>query len=112
MSAEVKKHLFEILRFIDELEAIANESNSYERFSKDAKAIRAMERLYEIIGEATRKAIEKQPGLPISDSRKIIALRNILAHNYDNVAARILWETASKGIPTLKVEVESLLNID
>ncbi len=112
MSAEVKKHLYEILRFIEELEAVMSEHDSFGSFSNDAKAVRAAERLYEIIGEATRKALEKHSDLPISDSRKIIALRNILAHNYENVAVKILWETASIGIPILKKEVESLLKTD
>ena len=112
MNTAVKKHLFEILRFIEELEVVIGESDSFEHFSKDAKAIRAAERLYEIIGEATRKALEKQPDLPISDSKKIIALRNILAHNYDNVAAKILWETASGGVPVLKKEVGLLLKLE
>ncbi|MCB0550985.1 MAG: DUF86 domain-containing protein [Phaeodactylibacter sp.] len=47
--------------------------------------------------------------MPVTDRRKIIALRNILAHNYDNISTKILWETASNGIPSLKSEVGALL---
>lgn len=105
----MKKYLFEIHLFIEELESIVSEFEEFEEFQSDAKAIRALERLYEIIGEALRKALQEQPDLAVSDSHKIIALRNILAHNYDNVATKILWESAFSGIPNLKVEVEILL---
>lgn len=72
MNPRVKKYLFEILRFIEELESIILEFENFDNFQSDAKAIRATERLYEIIGEALRKAIHEHPGLPISDTRKII----------------------------------------
>ena len=79
MSPKVKKYLFEILRFIEEVDSIISEFEHFEQFQSDAKAIRVLERLYEIIGEALRKALHEHPGLPISDARKIVALRNILA---------------------------------
>lgn len=109
MSPRVKKYLFEILRFIEELESIISEFEQFEQFQSDAKSIRALERLYEIIGEALRKALHEHPELPITDTRKIIALRNILAHQYDNISAKILWETSYSGIPILKSEVGALI---
>lgn len=70
---------------------------------------RAFERLFEIIGEATRCLIAEQSDIPISNTDKIIGMRNIIAHGYDVVNYRVLWQAWLDHIPVLKAEVEGLM---
>jgi len=71
----------------------------------------AIERQCEIIGEALRRLakIDADPCSRISDSARIIAFRNILAHGYADVDDRIVWDTVESKVPILLREVDALL---
>ncbi|MGH8021482.1 MAG: HepT-like ribonuclease domain-containing protein [Opitutaceae bacterium] len=46
----------------------------------------------------------------ITDARRIIGLRNILAPGYDTIGHRILWAAVVQHLPTLKAEVHALIH--
>ena len=48
--------------------------------------------------------------IEISDSRKIVDLRNRIIHGYDSVSDEVIWGIIIKQIPVLKNEVEKLLS--
>ena len=77
-------------------------------FEKTPLAIRSLERLLEIIGEAVKKLLETDPNLTIGNSQRIISLRNRLAHAYDSIELPVLWAIAIKNIPKLKEEITLL----
>jgi uncharacterized protein with HEPN domain len=54
----------------------------------------AVERQYEIIGEALNRLRKLSPATAsqISDCDRIIGFRNVLAHGYDVVDDRISWD--------------------
>jgi len=81
---------------------------AFQNFEQDLMAIRATERLFEIIGEATKRALNVEPDLPISDTSKIIAMRNKIAHGYDEVDVAVLWNTYKKYLPILRNEVADI----
>ncbi len=64
----------------------------------------------QIIGEAVRALPEDvqamAPDIPWS---KIIGMRNILVHGYFDIDTDIVWEAATRDIPSLKPAVERLL---
>ena len=64
----------------------------------------------EIIGEAANhlsgEIIEKYPDV---EWKEIIALRNILIHEYFGVDAKIVWDIISEDLPSLKKTVEIIL---
>ena len=95
----------EYLRHIlDETEYLISERKGInkEQFFRDATIKRAFVRSIEIIGEAARRISQTfrqdHPDIPW---RKIIAQRNVLVHEYDNVAIEELWRVATARIPEL-----------
>ena len=49
------------------------------------------------------------PDFKLSNSRKIIDVRNRIIHGYDSVSDDIIWAIIYESIPELKKEVEVLL---
>lgn len=73
----------------------------------------AVERNFEIIGEAVGRLIHLDPDTAarISSHRQIVDFRNMLIHGYDLIDHRIVWSTIAEKIPLLVAEVESLLGL-
>lgn len=78
-------------------------------FVNDIRTKRAIERNLEIIGEALNRIIKQFPDIQISNSRKIIDLRNRIIHGYDTIADEVIWGIIINHIPILKKEIESIL---
>lgn len=78
-------------------------------YLKDRKLQLAVERAVEIIGEAARHVSEgyrqKHPEIPW---RGIIALRNVLAHEYGEIQQERMWRVVSQRIPDLITLIEQL----
>jgi uncharacterized protein with HEPN domain len=71
---------------------------------------RAVERNIEIIGEAMNRILKENSEIEISNSRKIVAVRNRIIHGYDSVSDDLVWGIIINQLPILKVEVEQLLS--
>ena len=63
-----------------------------------------------MIGEALSRLKAIAPGLlaRISDSDRIIGMRNIIAHGYDVIDADIIWTALKDHLPVLKVQISEL----
>lgn len=57
-----------------------------------------------------KKLLSVEPYIAISDTRKIIAMRNRIIHGYDTVDDTVVWNVLITSIPVLKEEVAALLN--
>ena len=82
---------------------------SFSRYILDLKTKRAVERNLEIVGEAMNRLVKGFPDFKLSNSRKIIDVRNRIIHGYDSVSDDIIWTIIHESIPELKKEVEVLL---
>lgn len=71
----------------------------------------AVERHFEIIGEAVRRLAREDPetAARISDYPRIIAFRNVLIHGYDLVDHTTVWKVIRENLPPLLSQVEGLL---
>ena len=71
----------------------------------------AAERQLMIIGEALNRLRKNEQELlaSITDSRKIITFRNILAHGYDVIRNEVVWGILDSDLSTLTAEVSALL---
>lgn len=98
---------------IEAAEAIARfvEGRSFADYEADSMLASAVERKFEIIGEALGSAIQADPGLErhLPEARKAIGFRNVLAHGYEDVAASVVWSTAIEDVPQLTEKLRLLL---
>lgn len=83
------------------------EGQTFADFSSSELVRSAVERPFEIIGEALGKAMTMEPALELRSPewRKIVGLRNRLIHGYDSVDDEIIWDifnpNSSPPLPTL-----------
>jgi uncharacterized protein with HEPN domain len=67
----------------------------------------AVERQLEILGEALARALRLDPTLQsrLPASRGAIDFRNVIAHEYDALAAATVWDIARNELPGLAADV-------
>jgi uncharacterized protein with HEPN domain len=72
----------------------------------------AVERQFEIVGEALRVVLQNRPELAvnITDARAIVAFRNQLTHAYSAVDHATVWGLLERRVPQLRAEVTRLLD--
>lgn len=87
------------------------EGRTLSEFETDLMLRSAVERQFEIIGEALTRLRKSDPAVlqHISEATRIIGFRNVLIHGYDTVTNAITWDIVQKKLPILLVEIESLL---
>lgn len=78
-------------------------------FLKDSRTQRAAERLFEIIGEALARLVRDFPliAVRIPEHRRVIDFRNVLAHGYDIVDPRLVFDLARTRLPDLLVALRA-----
>lgn len=75
---------------------------SFEDFQSDLVLRSAVERQIEILGEAAnRVSVEFQNAHPQIPWRKVIGQRNVLAHEYKDIADNLIWAVVTGHIPEL-----------
>ena len=87
------------------------ENLTLERFAQDRVVRQAVERNFEIIGEALIRLskVDEATTDRIGPVAEIKAFRNILVHAYDSIDHEIVWDIIQKKLPTLLRNVEELL---
>ena len=91
-----KAYLWDMLQAADEARALCR-GFTFEAFEAERRSLLALERLMELVGEAARRVSEDfQRAHPEIAWRKIIGLRNVLAHEYGSVDHRRLFLAATQ----------------
>lgn len=84
---------------------------TFEAFAANDEKRAAVERQVFVIGEAAARLPDewkqRRPGVPW---RKIVGLRNLLAHGYWEIDAEELWDIARNKVPEFVSELRSLLD--
>ena len=113
MRLEAKKYLYDIQQAAMLL-AQFTAGKDFDQYADDAMLRAAVEREFEIIGEALAKLAKLDPGLAsgISEHRSIINFRNILIHGYADVDDRLVWDVVETRLPVLSREIDVLLGAD
>jgi len=82
----------------------------YEGFRQDDKAMYAVIRAFEIIGEASRQIPEDMrianPEVPW---REMAGMRNKLTHEYFGVNTEVVWRTVQEDLPVIIRALRKLL---
>jgi len=84
---------------------------SLDDYGRDRLLRQAVERNFEIKGEAVRRLAHSDPATAarIREVPQIIAFRNVLIHGYDLVDHALVLSTIEHQVPALLVDVETLL---
>jgi uncharacterized protein with HEPN domain len=100
----------DITRLQDILDAIKDIEELLSIESRGRLDERALERCFEIIGEACKiistQLQNKYPDVPWAN---IISLRNRIIHEYDKIVTENLWDIAEHKIPSLRDWIEGIL---
>ncbi|MGI0083832.1 MAG: HepT-like ribonuclease domain-containing protein [Nitrososphaerales archaeon] len=110
MRLEARKYLYDIQQAAARV-AEFTLGKQLEDYRSNAMLRSAVERQFEIIGEALAQLARLDENLvaKISEHRRIIAFRNILIHGYAEVDDRLVWDVVQAKVPVLIREVEKLL---
>ena len=110
MELEAKKYVYDILQAAQLLTDFTS-GKSFDNYSQDPLLRSAVERQFEIAGEALSQLAKRdeQIAVRISEHRRIIAFRNILIHGYADVDDRLVWDIVETKLSVLRNEVEKLL---
>lgn len=109
MSEVIHKCLIDIESCILEVESYYMDNKTYDYFVADKIRKKATERNFEIIGEAMNRTLKVSPDIRITNAHRIVALRNIIIHGYDNISDENIWAVVVNHIPILKKEVQTLI---
>jgi uncharacterized protein with HEPN domain len=109
MDREVKKLLHDISESLSSVESYIGNKKVFSEYQNNKLIKRAVEREFEIIGEAMKRLLAFEPNIRISDPRRIVNFRNRISHGYDTLDDTIVWGIIVNHLPQLKTEIEQLL---
>ena len=103
MRPETLKRLMDAKAACDAIEAFTS-GLDFEAFAASALVRSAVERQFEIIGEALSKASKEDDGVGrvIPEIPRIVDLRNRLIHGYDSVDDQLIWDVVRAKLPGLR----------
>jgi uncharacterized protein with HEPN domain len=111
MNDETRKNLVDILQASQEIQSFTV-GLEFQAYQDSPVTQRAVERDFEIIGEALSRIKRTDPAIlnTISEHHRIIGFRNILIHGYDMVDEAIVWNAVKNHLPILIQEIQKILN--
>ncbi len=110
MDNELKSRLYDILIAIHEIDSFfEDEEIDFKTYQGDIKTKRALERNFEIIGEAMNRILRNNENINITNARKFVDVRNRIIHGYDTVSDKVIWGILINHLPALNIEIEKLL---
>lgn len=109
MHRDFRLYLDDILLAIDHIREYVHDFDR-ERFAGDSKTVDAVIRNLEIIGEASKNLPDAVKAASTEiEWIKIIAMRNILTHEYFGVNKVLLWDIIENKLGTLEKTCQRLL---
>jgi len=110
MRPESRKYLWDALQAGQRVARFV-EGKNFEDYESDELLRSAVERQFEIVGEALSQLnkIDAGTAATIPEVGRIIAFRNILMHGYASVDDRLVWGVIERSLPALIAELQSLL---
>ena len=111
MNDEIRKNLIDVLQAGEEIQRFTHDMD-FKAYQNNTITQRAVERNFEIIGEALNriKRIDDEFLARVSEHNRIIGFRNILIHGYDIVDEMIVWKAVKDHLPVLLKEIQMLLD--
>ena len=109
MVRSIRLRLLDIKIAISDIQEIAREL-TVETYLADGVRRRAIERLIEIISEASRYLTEEMQAMtPEIPWRAVAAIGNRLRHGYANVSDPTIWTVVEKDLSVMLAAIDRLL---
>lgn len=110
MRLELAKYLYDMQHAAASLAAFI-QGRTWSDYESNAMLRAAVERQFEIIGEALAQLAKRDPDMAarISEYQRVIAFRNVLIHGYAEVDDRLVWDLSQTRLPKLRQQVDELL---
>jgi len=110
MKDEILAHLYDLLHAGHAIRGFVK-GRTADDYLSDELLRSAVERKFEIMGEALNRIRRDEPELlnAMRDHRDIISFRNILVHGYDSIDDRIVWGVIEEDLADLLADVKNLL---
>jgi uncharacterized protein with HEPN domain len=108
---DARKYLYDMQKAASLIQQFTA-GRTYDEYLADVMLRSAVERQFEIIGEALSQLAKLDAALAarISGHRQIIGFRNILIHGYETVNHRLVWGTVEINLPILRRELDELMS--
>jgi len=90
MKHKIKKFLFDIKESIESIESYLGGKRDFNLYQSNKMLRRAIEREFEIIGEAMSKIDKLDNKINITTKKQIISMRNRVIHGYDKIDDAII----------------------
>jgi uncharacterized protein with HEPN domain len=93
MQRDPRAYLWDAIRAVELLKAFSM-GKSFGDYTSDALLRSAVERQFEIVGEALNNLskVDAQLASSIPDLRRIVAFRNVLIHGYATIDDALVWQ--------------------
>jgi uncharacterized protein with HEPN domain len=110
MERDPSKFLWDAREAAGAIAAITKEK-TFTDFDRDLVLRSAVERQFEIVGEALAQLARRDPAMAarIPEHPDIIAFRNVLIHGYAVVNRARVWRAVEEDIPKLRAVLTALL---
>jgi uncharacterized protein with HEPN domain len=110
MRPEVRKLLFDVLEATRDIQGFVH-GLEYTQYVADKMVQAAVERKFQIIGEALNrlKHLDDTVLTSIPEHGRIISFRNVISHGYDVIEPELVWDAIQNHLPALKQVAEGLL---
>lgn len=109
MSREPRLYLDDILEAIARIREYTA-AMKYDMFARDRKTQDAVVRNLEIVGAAAGRLPDALKNhAPDIEWRKIVALRNVLAHEYFGISLPMIWDVVQNKLASLETACSRLL---
>ncbi len=109
MDKKLKKFLYDINLSIQSIKEYIKDISTLEQYQSNKMMKRAVEREFEIIGEAINNMLKLDSNIPITNVRRIIDFRNYLIHGYSDISDKVVWSIIDNNLSILEKEVIILL---
>lgn len=110
MKDEILAHLHDAIQAGRAIKEFISD-RSYEEYADDELLRSAVERKFEIMGEAFNRIRRDEPEIlaQVRNHRDIVSFRNILVHGYDSIDDRIVWGIMEEDLDNLIEDVDKLI---
>jgi uncharacterized protein with HEPN domain len=110
MRRDPRSFLWDVREAADAIKEFA-QGRTFQDYTSDRMLRSAIERQFEIIGEALSQLAKTDPALAgrIPEFRRVVGFRNLLIHGYDRIDDAAVWRAIQISLPPLRSQAAALL---